>query len=468
MAARRVTEWGDHISALGYDGPAPNPTDITDQKYVNSLLSQNISQGEVSNLITDGLSLFAKKEYVDAQDAQNATQAYIDAGDALRLGLNKVNVNNGVPGLDSKGKVQRARVNIPSTQKYPMAYWSPTTYNAGTVSATSETTLYTMTVADPGFPYRLMVTGTVDTTISIDGEWPVIRVREDSASGTIVAVGRGSPEAYDHSTAIIVPYFGGVPSVPPLFDAVGAGFTGYGVAPSKYYGGINTFSCYHVCAANSYLIVDATALGGHVMSWCTYRGNAMTLLATVPLNNNPSAGSLYRYGMRVDTAGDGYVQGALSANAWLSAQSISYLHVQDIGPSITSYGFGTNTHFSQSVSVGPGQLALQSFGADGSTPKWTASGGIERVSMGYLTGGDCIDELSVSESGVSTTFRVDATNIANCAGISTTLVGVSGSYPQDSKTGPTTLYITLARSGEHATATATNIEPNLSVMAIPA
>ena len=468
MAARRVTEWGDHISALGYDGPDPASGDITNQKYVNTLAARNISQDQVNTLISEGLSLFATKTYVDAQDAQNATEAYIDQQDALRLGLNKVNVNNGVPGLDSKGKVEKARVNIPSTQQYPMAYWSPTTYNAGTVTATSESTVYTMTVADPGFPYRLMVTGTVDTTISIDGEWPVIRVREDSIAGTIVAIGRGSPESYDHSTAIIVPYFGGVPSTPPAFDAVGAGFTGYGVAPSKYYGGITSFSSSHVCAANSYLIVDATALGGHVMSYCNYRGSPMTLLATVPLNNNPSSGSLYRYGMKIDTAGGGNVTGSLSANAWLSMQSISYTHVQDVGPSTSIYGFGTNTSISQEVTVPPGQIALQSFGADGTTPKWTASGGIERVSMGYPSGGDSIDLLSVSESSVSTTFRMDATYISNCAGISTNLLGVAGSYPQNSKTGPTTLYVTVARSGEHATATATNIEPNLSVMAIPA
>jgi len=69
---------------------------------------------------------------------------------------------------------------------------------------------------------------------------------------------------------------------------------------------------------------------------------------------------------------------------------------------------------------------------------------------------------------VSTTFRMDATYISNCAGISTNLLGVAGSYPQNSKTGPTTLYVTVARSGENATATATNIEPNLTVMAIPA
>ena len=468
MAARRVTEWGDHISALGYDGPDPASGDITNQKYVNTLAARNISQDQVNTLISEGLSLFATKTYVDNQDAQNATQAYIDQQDALRLGLNKVNANNGVPGLDSKGKVDKARVNIPSTQKYPMAYWSPTTYNAGNVTATVESTVYTMTVADPGFPYRLMVTGTVDTMISIDGEWPVVRVREDSSTGTIVAIGRGSPESYDHSTAIIVPYFGGIPSVPPAFDAVGDGFTGYGVAPSKYYGGVTSFSSNHTCAANSYLIVDATALGGHVMSWCNYRGSPMTLLATVPLNNNPSSGSLYRYGMKVATAGGGAVTGSLSANAWLSMQSISYTNVQDVGASTSIYGFGTNTSISQQVTVAPGQMALQAFGADGTTPKWTASGGIERVSMGYPTGGDYIDLLSVSESGVSTTFRMDATSIANCAGISTNILGVSGTYPQGSKTGPTTLYVTLARSGNNATATATNIEPNLTVMAIPA
>lgn len=436
---------------------------------MNSLLASNISQARVDELIAEGLSLFALKSYVDAQDAQNATEEYIDDQDALRLGLNKVNVNNGVPGLDSTGKVDRARVNIPSTQEYPMAFWSPSAYNAGTVTATSESTVYTMTVTDPGFPYRLMVTGTVDVFTNTNGEHPIIRVREDSTTGTIVAMAKGGAESYNHSTATIVPYFGAIPSVPPAFDAVGQGFTGYGVAPSKYYGGVTSFSATHVCAANSYLIVDATALGGHTVTGVNYRGNPMTLLSSVALNNNPASGSLYRFGMKVDTAGTGQVTGGLTANAWLSLQSISYTNVQGVGASLSTYGFGTNDHISQSGTCGPGQMILQSFGADGChAPLWVASGGTERVSMGHATGSDYIDLLSVSESSVPTTFRMDASYIANSAGISTLILGFSGSFPQAAKTGATTLYVTMARSGNSSTVSASNIEPNLSVMAIPA
>lgn len=429
----------------------------------------NISQDRVDELIAEGLSLFATKEYVDLQDTQNATAAYIDQQDALRLGLNQVNVDNGVPGLDSSGRVDKSRVNIPSTQEYPMAWWSPSAYNAGTVNATSESTVYTMTVIDPGFPYRLVVSGTVDVTTNTNGEYPIVRVREDSTTGTIVAMANGSPESYCHSTANIVPFFGGIASIPPAFDTVGQGFTGYGVAPSKYYGGITSFSATHVCAANSYLIVDATALGGHTMTGVNYRGNPMTLLASVALNNNPASGSLYRYGMKVTAAGTGQVTGGLTANAWLSMQSISYTNVQSVDASLSTYGFGTGDHISQSGTCGPGQMLLQSFGADGChAPLWVASGGTERISMGHATGSDYIDLLSVSESSVSTTFRMDASYIANCAGISTRIVGIAGSFPQEARTGNTTLYVTVARSGNFSTVSATNIEPNLTVMAIPA
>ncbi|WP_299007937.1 hypothetical protein, partial [uncultured Caulobacter sp.] len=345
----------------------------------------------------------------------------------------------------------------------------PSSYNGGTVTATSESTVYTMTMADPGFPYRLLVTGTVDVLTNTNGEHPIIRVREDSTTGTIVAMANGSPESYCHSTANIVPFFGGIASIPPAFDTVGQGFTGYGVAPSKYYGGITSFSATHVCAANSYLIVDATALGGHTMTGVNYRGNPMTLLASVALNNNPASGSLYRYGMKVTTAGTGQVTGGLTANAWLSMQSISYTNVQSVDASLSTYGFGTGDHISQSGTCGPGQMLLQSFGADGChAPLWVASGGTERISMGHPTGSDYIDLLSVSESSVSTTFRMDASYIANCAGISTRIVGIAGSFPQEARTGNTTLYVTVARSGNFSTVSATNIEPNLTVMAIPA
>ena len=114
-------------------------------------------------------------------------------------------------------------------------------------------------------------------------------------------------------------------------------------------------------------------------------------------------------------------------------------------------------------------MLLQSFGADGChAPLWVASGGTERISMGHPTGSDYIDLLSVSESSVSTTFRMDASYIANCAGISTRIVGIAGSFPQEARTGNTTLYVTVARSGNFSTVSATNIEPNLTVMAIPA
>lgn len=415
---------------------------------------------------------FVLKSYVDEQDAYNATKAYIDNKDAERLRLNRINVNNGVPGLDAKGKVDIARVNVPSTQRYPMGIWSPAAYNAGVVTATnSETTVYTCSVADPGFAYRLLVTGQVDVTTSLDGEYPIIRVREDSTIGTLVAMGRGNPQSYNHSTATVVPYFSGVTPIPPTFDAIGDGFTGYGVnpTPTKYYGnvgGVNTFTYNHTVAANSYLIVDGTALGGHVMTGCTYRGVPMNLLASVALNNNPASGAMYRFGLAVPTAGTGAVSGGLTANAWLSVESVSYSGVQGIGPSTTMYSFGTNSHISQSVTCFPGQLILQAFGADGSTPKWTATGGIERYSMGHPSGSDCIDLLSVSDTTVSTTFRMDATNIANSAGISTPIIGDAGFPP--SRTGPTTLHLTISRSGTNSTVSATAIEPSLCVMAIPA
>ena len=61
----------------------------------------------------------------------------------------------------------------------------------------TEVLLYpAVTVVDPGFTYKLLVTGLVDANTSVDGEFPVIRVRQGSTTGPVVASGAGLAQTY--------------------------------------------------------------------------------------------------------------------------------------------------------------------------------------------------------------------------------------------------------------------------------
>lgn len=188
------------MSSLRYVGATPTaPQDLINKAYItNVLLAANLSQDTINSLISAGFSSYATKTYVDQQDALLATEDDIDAGDATRLHLSQVGVNSGVAGLGSTGRVDSARISVPSTQRWAKAFWSPSSYNATAVTATTtETTVYTCPVSDPGFTYKLLVFGTVEGTVSLDnGEYPIVYVRVGSTSGQIVAYGGGTAESY--------------------------------------------------------------------------------------------------------------------------------------------------------------------------------------------------------------------------------------------------------------------------------
>jgi type II secretory pathway pseudopilin PulG len=170
---------------------------IATKEYIESLTTDSIPQGTVDSLITTGLSGYVSRSYVDAQDALNATEAYVDAGDDTRLKLADVSTSSGIAGLDSAGKVAVARVPAASTQRWPKPFYTPSSYNSVTKTATStETTVYTIPVADPGFNYKLLVSGIAQGFTAVDGQGPIVRVRVGSTSGAIVAMGYGAPEQY--------------------------------------------------------------------------------------------------------------------------------------------------------------------------------------------------------------------------------------------------------------------------------
>lgn len=181
-------------------GIAPTTdSEVAVRDYVTSVRSAgSLTQTEIDTAITTGLAPYATKAYVTARDAFNASVAQVDAGDAGKLKAATINTNNGVPGLDAAGRIAVSRVPGTSTQRWPRGFYTPANYQSTTIasSAGSETTLFAQTIADPGYPYRLLVSGHFDVRTAVNGDAPVIRVRVGSISGPVVAIGTGSASQY--------------------------------------------------------------------------------------------------------------------------------------------------------------------------------------------------------------------------------------------------------------------------------
>jgi hypothetical protein len=195
----------DPVAELIYRGaPAAGTTDIGTRGYVAQVMESGMTAEEIDEHIEAGLAGYAKKTYADSRDVFNATQSYADAGDATRLKLSQKNVVNGIPGLDAGGRVSQSQIDAPITQRWPRGLWTPSSYGSPvTVSGTTESTLFPIDVTDPGFAYRLVVMGQVDGLSTASGAAPQVLVRVGSTSGQIIASGIGTAEAYDYFGADI-------------------------------------------------------------------------------------------------------------------------------------------------------------------------------------------------------------------------------------------------------------------------
>jgi hypothetical protein len=177
---------------LRFVGPsASGDNDLVTQGNLLALLPDTVDVPQAQALIDAALAIYADDTYVDTRDALLATSEYIDAADATRLA--KANLNK--PGfpftLDSAGKVPVSLAG--SLQRYPRTASVVTT---GSGSTTSETTIGSLIpVPDPGYNYKLMVTGTVHAQVNRDnGEYPkIVAVRADN---TVVGIGYGIAEGY--------------------------------------------------------------------------------------------------------------------------------------------------------------------------------------------------------------------------------------------------------------------------------
>lgn len=183
-----------------YLGPAASATnDLSRKVYLDNLKGTGfLTQAQVDSLISTGLAPYATKVYVDGRDALKASVAAVDAVDDTKLKVSSINTSGGPVGLDSSGRVPVGRVPGTSTQRFPMGPYTPLSFLGSLAMSVGggEVTLMTSTVTDPGFTYRLLISGQIDCHTNVSGDPPVVRVRANSTSGQLLAAGIGSTRQY--------------------------------------------------------------------------------------------------------------------------------------------------------------------------------------------------------------------------------------------------------------------------------
>lgn len=416
------------MATLSYVGSAQqNPNDLVNDGYVNSLLSLDLPQATVDSLINSGLSGYVTKAYVDSQDALNATKAFIDAGDATRLHLSQVGVPNGVAGLNNLGRIDTGRVSVASTQRFPKPFYSPSAYNTAAVAAsTAETQVYpAMSVADPGFTYKLLIFGAVDAATSVDGAYPIVRVRVGSMTGPIVAGGYGLGEKY--TGGVLTPYttHGSysytVPSWAQTVDCIALGAGGGGSLGSAGFFGLGAG--------------PGNQGGGGAFSTVTLtRGTTL-----------PTGGSL---NTTVGTAG------AAGANG--GASSVSATGMTTLTAAGGSSGGGTSSPgtkvFNGNSYVGGATQAITA--GSGNPP---GGGGGPGATGGGSPGGPGAD-------GAVWFLAAPSPNTPS----GPVLLVPTPYNAQAAITGATSLYVTVQRSDTASTQTVSTLRPSLYVVPIPA
>jgi hypothetical protein len=432
--------------ALGYLGPTQAANnDLVNQGYAQSLSAANLAQSVVDGLLTTGFAPYVTQAYVNTQAAANATKAYVDSGDASRLHISQVGVNSGAVGLTVAGKVDVSRVPLTSTQRYPKPFISPAAYNTGVVTAAgTEVQLYPITVADPmfngvaGVPYKVLVHGLVEASTNTDGEYAIVRVRQGSTTGPVVAIGAGLGELY--TAGIPTQYTGAgtyvyqIPTWAQTVDAIplGAGGGGHG----------------------SFFI---SSYGGSAGSWATQtysRGSSTTGTIFGPalstLNITVGAGGL------AGAAGGG--NGGNGGPSQVSAPGLTTITAAGgtggggyIASGSSGAGVVTQSYDGQ---LYPGGAAQNTGSTGGNAPGGGGSSGTAGLSAAGGAGADgavwLFAKPGISTPGGPVTIMPTAFNA------------------QTAITGATTLYVMIVRSGTTSTQSATAFNPGLHVIPIPA
>lgn len=161
------------MSNLKYVGRTPDSdSTVAPKSFVDTT---NTSLAVTTDYVTNAINLEAAnlslQSYVDTQDNLRAHKTDVDAADALYVASSKLGAASGVASLDSSGNLTASQVPAGIvTDRLALSYNATTMgsvfltgSNTHTVTTTGirEFRLATLTVPDPGFPWRPIPFGIV-------------------------------------------------------------------------------------------------------------------------------------------------------------------------------------------------------------------------------------------------------------------------------------------------------------------
>lgn len=444
------------MASVPYVGkPSSVDVELITRDYVGVVKAADLTTGAIDTLINSGLSGYATKSYVDAQDALLATQSYIDTQDNLRVKLAQKDVANGVPGLDANGKVNPSRINLVSTQGYNRGPWSPAAYNASPVTATTETTLFTCPVTDPGYAYKLLVFGMVDVRSSLTTEYPIINVRVGSTSGPIIANAFSLQDSY---------------SLPGIYgDDFNTGTT----LDSSKWGTVST-------TGKPLPTISGGAMQLTPFGSCAQWIGAQPDVDSVALTFKVAASGIGFAGVTTF-----YLSGNSGWTQW-----VGLICNRGGGGGTVSFVRGTNSNLTGGTQVATYNLAASEPTFDTATYKFEYDTSdntyrfFGRTGTNYMSWTDTSNTVphgvgkrrwavyngsDGANSPFHGPFTIDDLRVTEVASnIMYSSARVIPTVSQAVKTGATTLYVRAARSGASATITASATQPKLFVLAVPA
>jgi hypothetical protein len=439
---------------LWYLGATPSEdTSIATVDYVNSLASLSLSAELVKTRIKDrfGLANYASNTWADSViNSTTAGQALARTSDLSAATLSKIPVlGNGVlsralgpVALDSSGMVNPSLISTASGQTFPKMYWSPSTYPVLS-GITTETNITTVTINPSVTSYRVFVTGTINAGTSMDGQFPQVLVRANATgqgtatSGIVVAKGYGMGENY--KGGVLTNYFAAgsytyeIPSWANKIDVVLLGAGGGGIDGGFVVGeggGPGEFAAVTLVRGGSGSnglspgvfnltgVVGAGGARGDIFSR-PYGGSTTCVIPNVAL---------------------GEARGGQAGTAERSPTDPNVAN----GASPAPYPFGGYTY--------TGGAAASTY-APGNPPGGGGGGGKTNNPPGVGAPGAAFfyaytnDDNPYSQVGI---------------------IPVSFDSQNTPLTGSTTLYINLVRSGSSGTVKTTSLNPQISVMVVPA
>ena len=443
---------------LWYVGSSPaDSTDIVYKKYLTALASLSLTEAQVTAKINERFSVipFALNTYVSTAVEVLGTQSFVDAGNGNGTTTGKVRSftpaevisgvrPNGPVALNSSGRIPKNRISVPSAQRWPQAFWSSSHTVANEVS--SETTVFTVPVNTASTSYKVLVTGTLNAKITVDGQHPLVQVRVGSATGPVVASGYGVAESYPGGVATQISSPGSysylIPSWSNKIDVIALGGGG---------GGVN----------GGFLFNGGGGGAGQWRHVTLLRGTGAGLL---PLTTTTLSG----------------VVGAGASNANFNAFGAS----GSPGGSTTCSGTGMTTLSAPGGVTGENQGSTMRGDSPGNYPPTGKLNGWVYQGGGTAGSNTSTNPAVVGQFPGGGGQGGGGLGVAGAAGASGAIIfyaytnddvnyGQAGIIPkplaaQSILTSPTTLYVTVSRSGTTGTVTTSTLNPQISVMVVPA